>query len=58
MLSIHPGWARTAMGTLDGAVEPKIELQTSVQGVADVVERHMATIKNLYLDYEDSKLPW
>jgi NAD(P)-dependent dehydrogenase (short-subunit alcohol dehydrogenase family) len=22
VLSIHPGWARTAMGTLDGAVEP------------------------------------
>jgi len=58
MLSIHPGWARTAMGRFDGAVEREIELQTSVQGVADVVERHMATSKNLYLDYEDSKLPW
>ncbi len=46
------------MGTFYGAVEPEIELQTSVQGVADVVERHMATSKNLYLDYEDSKLPW
>ncbi|MDM9628606.1 SDR family NAD(P)-dependent oxidoreductase [Rhizobium sp. S152] len=58
VLSIHPGWARTAMGTLDGAVEPEIELETSVQGVADVVERHMATGENLYLDYEGTRLPW
>lgn len=58
VLSIHPGWARTAMGTLDGAVEPEIELETSVQGVADVVERHIGSGKNLYLDYMDALLPW
>ena len=25
VLSIHPGWVRTAMGTLDGTVEPELE---------------------------------
>ncbi|WP_219214357.1 SDR family NAD(P)-dependent oxidoreductase [Variovorax boronicumulans] len=58
VLSIHPGWARTAMGTLDGAVEPEIELETSVRGVADVVERHMGSGLNLYLDYRDTYIPW
>jgi NAD(P)-dependent dehydrogenase (short-subunit alcohol dehydrogenase family) len=56
VLSIHPGWARTAMGTLDGTVE--IELATSVQGVVDVLERHMGSGENLYLDYMDTRLPW
>ncbi len=58
VLSVHPGWARTAMGTLDGAVEHEIELEPSVRGVADVVEKHMGTGENLYLDYEDNRLPW
>lgn len=58
VLSIHPGWARTAMGTLDGAIEPEIELEPSVRGVADVVEKYMRTGENLYLDYEDNRLPW
>lgn len=58
VLSVHPGWARTAMGTLDGAVEPEIELETSVKGVADVVERHMGSGENIYLDYEGTRLPW
>lgn len=58
VLSIHPGWARTAMGTLDGTVEPEIELETSANGVADVVERHIGSGENLYLDYKDTRLPW
>ena len=58
VLSIHPGWARTEMGTLGGTVEPEIELETSVRGVADVVERHRGSGEHLYLDYEDNRLPW
>jgi NAD(P)-dependent dehydrogenase (short-subunit alcohol dehydrogenase family) len=58
VLSIHPGWARTAMGTLDGTVEPEIELEPSVRGVADVVERHMGSGQNLYRDYQDQSLSW
>jgi NAD(P)-dependent dehydrogenase (short-subunit alcohol dehydrogenase family) len=58
VLSIHPGWVRTAMGTLDGAVEPEMELEPSVKGVADVVERHMGSGENLYLDWEGQPLGW
>ncbi|CAN5529365.1 SDR family oxidoreductase [soil metagenome] len=58
VLSIHPGWARTAMGTLDGAVEPEIELEPSVRGVADVVELHMGSGHSLYVDYMNRPLPW
>lgn len=58
VLSIHPGWARTEMGTLDGTVEPEIELEPSVSGVADVVERHRGSGENLYRDWQDQPLDW
>lgn len=58
VLSIHPGWARTAMGTLDGTVEPEMELEPSVRGIADVVERHRTSGENLYRDWEDQPLGW
>ncbi len=58
VLSIHPGWVRTAMGTLDGTVEPEMELEPSVQGVADVVERHRGSGENRYLDWRDQPLGW
>lgn len=58
VLSIHPGWARTAMGTLDGTVEPEMELEPSVRGVSDVVERHRTSGENLYRDWEDRPLDW
>jgi NAD(P)-dependent dehydrogenase (short-subunit alcohol dehydrogenase family) len=58
VLSVHPGWAATDMGTLSGTVAAEIEIEPSVRGVADVVERHMGSGENLYLDYEDNALPW
>ena len=58
VLSIHPGWVNTAMGTLNGTVDAEIELEPRVRGVADVVERHMASGENLYLDWEDPPLAW
>lgn len=58
VLSIHPGWVNTKMGTLDGTVPYEIELEPSVRGVANVVERHMGSGKNLYLDWEDRPLDW
>ena len=58
VLSIHPGWVNTAMGTLDGTVDAEIELKPSVRGVADVVERHMGSGENLYLDWQDRPLAW
>ncbi len=58
VLNIHPGWAATAMGTLDGTVAAEIDTETSVRGVADVVERHLGCGKQLYLDYQDQPLLW
>jgi NAD(P)-dependent dehydrogenase (short-subunit alcohol dehydrogenase family) len=58
VLSIHPGWVNTAMGTLNGKLDAEIELEPSVRGVADVVERHMGSGENLYLDWEGKELPW
>ena len=58
VLSIHPGWVNTAMGTLDGTVAAEIELAPSVRGVADVVERHMGSGKSRYCDYLDVPLAW
>lgn len=58
VLSIHPGWVRTAMGTLDGTIEPEMELEPSVRGVADVIERHRGSGENLYVDWQDSPLAW
>ena len=58
VLNIHPGWAATDMGTLSGTVAAEIDVETSVRGVADVVERHMGCGKQLYLDYMDQPLSW
>lgn len=58
VLSIHPGWAATAMGTLDGAVEAEISVQESVEGMAQVLSAHMGNGQNLYLDWKGRSLPW
>ncbi|MBD1550519.1 SDR family oxidoreductase [Pseudomonas typographi] len=58
VLTIHPGWAATSMGTLDGTVEAEIDVDASVRGVADVVEHHRHSGEHLYLDYEDRRWPW
>jgi len=58
VLSIHPGWVDTAMGTLGGKVKAEISLEPSVRGVADVVEKHMGSGENLYLDYQNNRLDW
>lgn len=58
VLSIHPGWVNTIMGTLDGTVEAEMELEPSVRGVADVVEQHMGSGASLYLDWRGEPLTW
>jgi NAD(P)-dependent dehydrogenase (short-subunit alcohol dehydrogenase family) len=58
VLSIHPGWAATAMGTLDGAVEAEISVGDSVKGMAQVLTAHAGTGRNLYLDWQGQTLPW
>lgn len=53
-----PGWVNTTMGTLDDTVKAEMELEPSVRGVADVVEQHMSSGANLYLDWRGELLGW
>jgi NAD(P)-dependent dehydrogenase (short-subunit alcohol dehydrogenase family) len=54
VLSMHPGWVKTAMG---GPKAPTEALESAV-GIIDMVER--ATLKDSghYFDYKGQKLPW
>ncbi|WP_413742769.1 SDR family oxidoreductase [Sodalis sp. RH15] len=58
VLSIHPGWVATAMGTLDGAVEAEIDVNTSVNGMAEVIDRYRHSGQHHYLDYLGNRWPW
>ncbi|WP_253073772.1 SDR family oxidoreductase [Kosakonia sp. MUSA4] len=57
VLSIHPGWAATAMGTLDGTVNAEIDVRTSVNGMVSVIEQHRNARSHLFLDYENNSWP-
>jgi NAD(P)-dependent dehydrogenase (short-subunit alcohol dehydrogenase family) len=54
VLSLHPGWVRTELGG-DGA---PIEVEDSVPGLADIVERARGTGDHAFLDYKGQPLPW
>lgn len=58
VLSIHPGWAATAMGTLDGTVEAEISVEESVTGMAHVLTTNMGCGEHRFLDWKGGKLPW
>lgn len=58
VLSLHPGWVATAMGTLDGTVEAEIEVEESVNGLYRVLDQHAGSGENLYIDWTGAKLPW
>ena len=52
VLSVHPGWAATEMGTMNGAVEAQIDIGTSVKGITDLIEQYRNDKDYLFLDYE------
>ncbi|SKA31566.1 SDR family oxidoreductase [Consotaella salsifontis] len=58
VLSIHPGWVATAMGTLDGTVEAEISVEESVTGMAEVLKANMGCREHRYLDWQGNTLPW
>jgi len=58
VLSLHPGWAATAMGTLDGKVEAEISVEESVQGLANVLMANMGCGEHRFLDWKGESLPW
>lgn len=53
VLTLHPGWVRTDMG---GAAAP-LSVAESVQGLADVIERHRS-LDHRFLDYSGSTVAW
>lgn len=58
VLSIHPGWVATTMGTLDGAVDAEIDVAASVNDMARVIERYRDSGRHHYLDYLGNRWPW
>jgi NAD(P)-dependent dehydrogenase (short-subunit alcohol dehydrogenase family) len=54
VLSLHPGWVRTDLGG-DGA---PLEVETSVKGLADIVEQRRGSGGHVFLDYRGATLPW
>jgi NAD(P)-dependent dehydrogenase (short-subunit alcohol dehydrogenase family) len=54
VLSLHPGWVRTDMGGSNA----DIDIETSVRGIADVIEAEQGTQRHSFLDYRGQTLPW
>ncbi|SDI73569.1 SDR family oxidoreductase [Pseudomonas panipatensis] len=54
VLNLHPGWVRTDMG---GEAAP-LDVETSVAGLVDQVERHAGRGGQFYLDYQGMALDW
>ena len=53
VLSMHPGWVRTAMGGPDAP----LAIEESVAGLADVIEASRPPGHH-FIDYQGAELPW
>lgn len=53
-LAIAPGWVRTEMG----GSEAPLDIQTSIPGVANAIERRRGSRGLVYVDYRNEILPW
>ena len=54
VLIMHPGVVRTAMGGTDAP----LDIETSVAGVADVIEQRWGSGGHVYVDYRNEIIPW
>ena len=54
ILALHPGVVRTSMGGPDAA----LDIETSVRGVADVIEARRGTGGQAFVDYRNQIIPW
>ena len=54
IVNLHPGWVRTDMG---GADAP-LDVETSVKGMADVLEARAGSGGHEFLDYRGKIIPW
>jgi NAD(P)-dependent dehydrogenase (short-subunit alcohol dehydrogenase family) len=52
--AVHPGWVRTDLG---GPRAP-LDVETSVRGVADVLESRRGARGVAFLDYQGQTVPW
>ena len=54
VLSLHPGWVRTDLG----GDEAPLDVETSVRGLADVVEGARGKGGHRFVDYTGATIPW
>ncbi len=54
VLALHPGVVRTSMG---GPTAP-LDIETSVKGVADVIEKRWGSGGTAFVDYKNDVVPW
>lgn len=54
VVAISPGWVKTAMGGPDAP----LDIQTSVAGVAKVVNAQAGKVEHRFLRFDGSELPW
>ncbi|MFY0614318.1 MAG: SDR family oxidoreductase [Hyphomicrobiaceae bacterium] len=54
VLVMHPGVVRTAMGGPDAP----LDVETSVSGIADVIEQRWGDGGHVFVDYKNAIVPW
>jgi NAD(P)-dependent dehydrogenase (short-subunit alcohol dehydrogenase family) len=54
IITMHPGWVRTDMG----GAHADIDVETSVKGMADVLEAQAGAGGHQFLDYKGETLAW
>ena len=54
VLTLHPGWVKTAMGGEDAA----IDVETSTRGLLEQVKAYAGKGGNHFIDYKGQSIPW
>jgi NAD(P)-dependent dehydrogenase (short-subunit alcohol dehydrogenase family) len=54
VLALHPGVVRTSMGRPDAP----LDVETSVRGIANVIERRWGSGGQAFIDYRGEIIPW